>query len=98
MNHRSLSALVALNVALLAALVVVLFSPRVDAQGIGGSAGQYLAIAGDVQGRAQQAAVYIVDRSTGRLAVIFFNTSNNNLEVMGSRNVGEDLSRPRRSR
>ena len=93
MNQRSLSALIVLNIVLLAALAVTFTSPRAEAQGLGSSAGRYLAIAGNVQARNQQAAIYLVERNTGALAVIMFNTSNNKLEVLGGRNVGQDLSR-----
>ena len=93
MNRKSLSALIVLNIVLLAALVVTFFGPRAEAQPLGGGGGRYLAIAGGVQGRTQQAAIYIVEQSSGALAVIMFNTSNNKMEVLAGRNVGQDLTR-----
>lgn len=90
MNARSLAALILLNVVLLAGLVVTVFSPQpAAAQFAGGS--QYLMIAGDVTGREQQAAVYIINLQTSQMAAVMFNTANNNLEVVAGRTVGEDL-------
>ena len=93
MNQRSLPALIVLNIVLLAALAVTLLSPRAEAQGLGGGGGRYLAIAGNVQARDQQAAVYIVERDSGALAVIMFNTSNKKMEILAFRDVKQDLTR-----
>lgn len=98
MNKRAISVLILINAALLACLVVTLLSPPADAQAIGGGAGKYLLIAGDVQGRTQQAAVYIIDKNSGQLAVVMFNTSNNSLEIMQGRDLSSDLTRPIRPR
>ena len=65
---------------------------------IGGGGGQYLMIAGDVTGRDSQAAVYIVELSTGRVAAIMFNGSNKTLEIIAGRNVAEDANRATGSR
>lgn len=93
MNKRSLAGLILINAVLLASLIVTGFSPApAQAQFVGG--GQYLMIAGDVTGRDAQAAVYIVELQTGRIAAIMFNGSNNTLEIIAGRNVSEDATRP----
>lgn len=93
MNKRSLAGLILINAVLLASLVVTGFSPA-PAQAQLGGGGQYLMIAGDVTGRDSQAAVYIIELSTGRVAAIMFNGSNKTLEIIAGRNIAEDANRP----
>lgn len=93
MNKRSLAGLILINAVLLASLVVTAFSPA-PAQAQFGSGGQYLMIAGEVVGRDAQAAVYIVELQSGRVAAVMFNGSNKTLEVIAGRNVSEDATRP----
>lgn len=93
MNKRSLAGLILINAVLLASLVVTAFSPA-PAQAQFGAGGQYLMIAGDVVGRDAQAAVYIIELQTGRVAAVLFNGSNNTLEFIAGRNVSEDATRP----
>jgi hypothetical protein len=93
MNKRSLAGLILINAVLLASLVVTGLSPA-PAQAQFGGGGQYLMIAGDVVGRSAQAAVYVVEISSGRVAAIMFNGSNKSLEIIAGRNVAEDANKP----
>jgi hypothetical protein len=58
-----------------------------------GAGGQYLMIAGDVTGRDSQAAVYVIEMQSGRVAAVMFNASNNTLEFVAGRNISEDTNR-----
>ncbi len=98
MNRRSLAGLILINAVLLASLVVAGFSPQPAAAQFGGAGGDYLMIAGDVTGRNSQAAIYIIDMRSGRIAAILFNGSNNTLEIVAGRNVSEDTNRPANQR
>lgn len=89
MNRRSLAALVTVNAALLAALVVTLFSPQ-PAHGQFGAASQYTMIAGQSQLRNDQAIVYVIDTRSGALVSLLFNAANNRLEPVGSRVLSQD--------
>jgi hypothetical protein len=94
MNRRSLAGLILINAVLLASLVVVGFSPAPASAQFGSGGGKYLMISGEVTGRSSQAAVYVIDMNSGRVAAILFNGSNNNLEIIAGRNVSEDTNRP----
>ena len=98
MNKRSLAGLILINAVLLASLVVTAFSPAPAQAQFGGSGGQYLMIAGDVTGRSQQAAVYIIDMQSGKVVAVFFNGSNNSLEFVAGRDVRKDAERANSSR
>ena len=93
MTHRSLAALIVLNVVLFAGLVVTFLGPaprEASAQFGGGQ--QYTMIAGTVSGGADQAAVYIMDISTGRLAAVRFNSANSKFEGgVAGRAIAEDI-------
>ncbi len=93
MNKRSLAGLILINAVLLASLAVTGLGPA-PAQAQFVSGGQYLMIAGDVVGRDAQAAVYVIELQTGRVAAIMFNGSNKTLEIIAGRNVSEDATRP----
>jgi hypothetical protein len=94
MNKRSLAGLILINAVLLASLVVTAFSPEPAQAQFSPTGGQYIMIAGDVTGRDAQAGVYIVDMQSGKVAAIMFNGSNKKLEIIGGRDVSEDVSRP----
>ena len=92
MNKQSLGALIALNVVLLAALIVVNLAPqRATAQGFGRA--QYIMVAGDVVGRSEQ-VVYVIEVNSGRVAALLFNGSNNTREILDGRNISNDLNNP----
>lgn len=93
MNARSLAALVLMNVVLLAALVVTVFSPRpAEAQFGGGH--QYMMISGEIGGRQGQAAIYIIDMRTSRAVAATFNSANRKFEIVGTRALANDLTGP----
>jgi hypothetical protein len=90
-NRKTLGALIALNVVLLAGLAAVCLSPKpAQAQGFAGSS--YLMLAGDVVGREQQAAIYVIDVNTGQIATLFFNGSTGKWEEIAYKNVADDLA------
>lgn len=92
MNMRSLGALVALNLVLLAALMATVLMPSKAEAQLGALAKpQYLMVAGDVTGRRQQAAVYVIETNTAKMAAIFFNSGTNRIEVVGGREIGPDV-------
>jgi hypothetical protein len=89
MTHRSLAALIFLNVALLVALAVTVFTPPAQAQ-LGGAARQFLMIAGSAPA-GDQSAVYILDVQSGAIAPIFFNSANNRFEAFRGRVISDDI-------
>jgi len=97
MNQRSLAALIVLNLALLAAIVVTTLAPT-PAQAQFRAGTSYLMIAGEVTGRSQQAGVYIFNLSTGEVLSLLYNTSNDRIDTYPVRNVGQDATRPLRNR
>jgi hypothetical protein len=89
MNTRSLGALIALNQALLATLVVVGLAPQpASAQPLAGRL--YIMVAGDMTGRKDVAAIYIIEMNTARVAAINFNTNDYTLNVIGGRDMQVD--------
>ena len=97
MTHRSLALLIAVNAILLAALALTTFSPAPATAQFGGGR-SYTLIAGDVVGRSNQAAVYIIDLSTSAVAPVFFNGSSKKFEYFGGTIVAEDAARVGQSR
>ena len=89
MNKRSISALVALNVVLFAALVVVSLTPQ-PAQAQFVPRGEFAMIAGSVTGRANQKAIYLVDVKSARMIALMFRSSDNKFELIGSRDIAQD--------
>lgn len=92
MTARSLAFLIVLNVALLAALFVLPSGQR-EAEAQFGGGRSYTLIAGDVTGRGNQAAVYVVDLNNGVVIPVFFNGSNNEFELFEGSVVSDDASR-----
>ncbi len=90
MNRRSLSVLIVLNVVLLAAIALTLGPvPKAEAQ-LGG--GSFLMIAGSTT-QAQQQVIYVMDTRTGRVAGFTVNSANKKVQVIGSREIADDLKR-----
>jgi len=84
MNKRSLGALVALNAALLVGLVTISIAPQpAQAQKLGARA-EYLMVSGGSATRKQQAAIYIVELNTGKIAAAYVNTGNDSIEWVGT--------------
>jgi len=91
MNRRSFRALIVLNVVLLAALLITSTATEpAQAQGFGG--GNYIMIAGQVQGLPQE-AVYIVDLNAGLMVTVAVNASNKKFRVLGGRDLQNDMER-----
>ena len=78
MDRRTLRALVALNVVLLVALVLIGLTPA-PAQGQYSRA-EYIMVSGMTVGRKQQSAVYILDLTTAQVAAVMYNSSNDTFE------------------
>lgn len=92
MNKRTLGALIALNVVLLVAIFVTALTPQPAKAQVGLGKAQYLMVSGDVTGRAQQAAVYVIEVNSSNMVAVFFNGSNGKIELMGSRSLAQDLT------
>ena len=92
MTAKSLAFLIALNLVLLVALFVVPGTQETARAQFGGGA-NYTLIAGDVTGRSNQAAVYVIDLQSSRVAPIFFNGSSNEFEIFRGSTVAEDAQR-----
>lgn len=89
MNKRSLRALIALNVCLLVALVMVTLTPEKAEAQIGGA--QYIMIAGQAIGQTNQNAVYIIDAGTAKMVALMFNGGNKRLDVIAGRKLADDF-------
>lgn len=90
MTQRSLAVLITLNVILLAGLTVTVFSPKPAEAQFGGGR-QFTMISGEVTGRNQQAAIYVVDLTSGQVAPLFFNGSNKQFETFSGRSIADDM-------
>jgi len=91
MNRKSLGALVALNAVLLMALVIVSLTPaRTHAQ-LGGAAGNYVMLAGEVTGQKTMNAIYITELTSARMVVVMYNGGNEKLEVIAGRDLKADV-------
>lgn len=88
MNRRSLAALILINAVLLAALVVTTLTPPARAQF--GAAGNYLMVAGQVRGRNNQNAIYLIDQQSSRIVAVLFNSGTDKLQFIASRSFAED--------
>ncbi len=92
MNQRSLAALIALNVVLLAALAVTVLSPQPAAAQPRTRPGEYLMISGSSPGRQQQDLIYILELKTTRMAVLIYNSANDSITELDKITVGEDIA------
>lgn len=88
MTQRSLAVLIVLNAVLLAAIAMTFAPlPRANAQ-LGG--GSYLMIAGNTSQVSQQ-VVYVMDTRNGRVAAFTINSANGDVEIVGAREIADDL-------
>ncbi|MEE9404726.1 MAG: hypothetical protein V3V20_07525 [Algisphaera sp.] len=92
MTHRSLAVLILLNVGLLVALGLTVLSPT-PVQAQFGASPSYTMISGAVSGRSGQAAVYVIDLQSSKVAPIFYNASNKKFEYFKGQVVSEDMKR-----
>ena len=86
MNRRTLRALLALNVVLLVALVLVGLTPS-EAQAQRGGRPEYIMVAGRIAERDQQSAVYILDLTNARIAAVMYNSSNDEFDEIDTMRV-----------
>lgn len=92
MNRKSVNALVVLNLVLLVALFVIGMAPSpATAQGLGGGP-EFLMIAGKSTIRDNVSTVYLMELQTASMIAVQFDTRNDSLEVVGTRNLGADFS------
>jgi hypothetical protein len=93
MNRKSFSALVVLNVVLLAALAVIGLSPsQATAQGLGGGP-EFLMIAGKSPLRENVSTIYLMELRTAQMLAVQYDSRNDSVEVVGARSIGQDLAR-----
>jgi hypothetical protein len=98
MNKQALAVLVLVNVMLLALLSLVVLTPEpAQAQRLGGAGGEYAMVAGDVNGR-QQDAVYIVNLRTSAVAALMFNSGTGEFEPIARRLISDDINETGRRR
>lgn len=91
MNRNSLGALVALNVVLLMALIIVSLTPATTHAQLGGAGGQYVMLAGEVTGQKNMNAIYITELSSAKMIVVMFNGGNEKLDVIAGRDLKQDV-------
>jgi len=96
MNRHSLGALLALNVVLLVTLAIVSLTAQPAAAQFG-MRGDYIMIAGEVAARSNQAAVYILDLKSQKMAAIMFDSRSKKLQAIAGRVVSNDM-RPKHGR
>lgn len=92
MTHRSLAFLIVLNVGLLAGLALMLARPQA-AEAQFGAARTFTMISGAVTGRSNQAAVYVIDLNSSRVAPMFYNANRKRFEYFAGRQISEDMRR-----
>ncbi len=97
MNKRLMNGLIAVNALLLVALVVVGWTPQPVAAQFG-MRGDYTMIAGNVTGRKGQAAIYLLDLKSQRMAAVVFDSRTKKLETIAGRVVSKDLQQAGQSR
>ncbi len=90
MNRGSLGALLALNVGLLMALVMM-GNHAQPASAQLGAQGDYVMIAGAVTGRENQAAVYILDLRSQTMVAVTYDSRNGDLEQLARRPIAKDI-------
>ena len=93
MNKRSLGALIALNVALVVALVATLLSPQpAHAQALGG--GNFIMVAGEASlVNGGQEVVYVIDVTSGKILACVYNGSTNQWQSYPVRSLPQDISK-----
>ena len=95
MTQRSLATLIAVNVILIAALVLVMFGSPQPASAQFGAAGRYLMIAGKSPQRDNQAAVYVIDVTSGKIIAGVISTAarKNQIQFIAGRDIKDDIER-----
>lgn len=97
MNKQSLGALIALNVVLLAGLLLVTLTPEpAHAQRRGRD--RYAMIAGRTQDRNSQDLVYVINLNTEQILAMFYESANKKLTIVGGYTFSGDLQGKTQSR
>lgn len=89
MTSKTLTALVVLNVALLAGLVLT-GGPERTAQAQFGGGPNFLMMAGQVRGNNRD-AIYLFEATSGELRVIQYSSSDDRLAPIARRNISRDV-------
>ena len=89
MNRRSLGGLIALNGALLLAVLALNFTPA-QAQ-LRLEPGEYTMVAGDFIGRPNQQVVWITDVRSSRVLGVVFSSGDKSLNFVNGRIINADL-------
>ena len=93
MNKRSLGALVALNLVLLAGLLLTSLAPQqAAAQGFTQPRASYIMLPGAVIGRQDQSAIYIIELGTGRMVALLYDSVREQIDLIDRRNLAEDAA------
>jgi len=93
MNRRSLGALVALNVLLLAALAVTSLAPAPVSGQIRTTKGDYRMVAGTWSGGGNRLMIYILDNTSTKVLPVIYDSAANSLTPVPGRIVNDDLAR-----
>lgn len=91
MNRQTLGGLVLINAVLLGALWLVMGGGAERAEAQLGGHGDYLMISGQMTGRSDISAIYLLDLRTQTLAAISFDTRTQKLEPLGTRSIDDDV-------
>ena len=88
---KTLATLVALNLALLVGLVVVTVAQPEEAmaQGFGGM--NFTMINGDLRQRQNQAAIYVLETTQGKVVSLIYNGNNKQFEGIGRADIAADM-------
>ena len=92
MSHRSLGGLIVLNVVLLAALMLMSFSPETAQAQLGGRrAGDYVMVAGRTPGKTNN-TVYVVDLNNAAMMAVTYDVSKRLLTPIAVRDIAPDFA------
>ncbi|NJL31719.1 MAG: hypothetical protein HC898_08850 [Phycisphaerales bacterium] len=93
MNRNTLTALIALNLALLVAVVVTSLVPApAEAQTASMGKAQYIMVAGEVTGRANDSLIYIIDTQSSKAVTLLVSTATKDIQLIDRRELGKDLA------
>lgn len=88
-RNLGLSALICLNLILLTAILLFSYAPPEAQAQSGGSASEYLIVAGEIQD--QHDALYMIDLRSRYLHIFFFDRGTRSLKYAGWRDLEQDL-------
>lgn len=94
MNIKTLTALIALNLALLVAISVTTLVPAPAQAQMRGRKADYLMVAGEAVGRPNDSLVYILDTQSAKMVVVLVSSATKDLQVIDRRELGQDFKLP----